>query len=642
MWSLNNIANKAAEALNSAKKGISDMAKELPPETSPETKTEVNLQAIKKQALVYRKKIEQQSEEISSYKNIIEEMMKEKNNLINFKIIIGHDNSAEDSEKSELQQQIERFSSENKKLNENLTELVQKNKELSEKYEVKIRVLGAENENWELKCVELQGKLNQCETLSNSYNENLQKYKQRVQKSISEIYSILKASFDTLGLVIPYVRIDQLGLEDLQEFIFTQSKYFEDSLQAFNNACIGLGKEGKTLEDFKNIFISHCAESSQIAKLAKQKMLETEAKIEKIAKEKEELFKINSKKDERIKLLIEQISKSGEEVKLTQELKDENPRLQVQVKELLETTEKLKKNNESLKENLQFYEQKLKKSKEKVENLLNSRENLNKRLKILNSSLSEKESQFKTLQEAASILQSELNESKQNSDKYKKASEKNLSEVNTHFLLKIKEAETIAEKKMSEVQKKLKDTQNELKDKNLENIQLLNKLRRMEELEKNLGYVGQQNSTNLGKIDRLTIEKETLASQLKEKDQKILILEDDFNKSQSYITQLKSEFLLEKEGFLLKIKESETVKQEAENLLKRVEQESMINQTMIDKRVVTTFLINYTNEKYNAKAKVQMLKAISEMLGMTPEERQKLGIFQELGFFSQFSGYLRG
>ena len=362
MWSLNNIANKAAEALNSAKKGISDMAKELPPENSTDAKPDVTLQALKKQALVYRKKIEQQTEELNSYKTLIEEMIREKSDLINFKIVIGRDDGPEIIENSEVNREaIE----ENEKLKVKLEELGSENKGLIEEYEGKIRVLRSENENFEIKCVELQGKLQHAETLGNSYNENFLKYKQRVQQSIGGIYGVLKNSFETVGLVIPSVKVDQLGLEDLQEFIFTQAKYYEDSLKAFQVACKGTGKEGKTLEDFKNIFITILSESSQTVKSAQEKLKLNEAKMAKLLKEKEEIFKIHSKKDERIKVLIEQIGKNGEEIKLCQELKDENPRLQSQVKELKEELEKLKKINENLKESSETNTQKLQKKKTK-------------------------------------------------------------------------------------------------------------------------------------------------------------------------------------------------------------------------------------------------------------------------------------
>ena len=72
MWSLNSLVNKAGEALNSAKKGISEMAKDQQVEPVAEKKQpEITMNMVKKQCLKYKDEIDRQNEVIKNYKMII-------------------------------------------------------------------------------------------------------------------------------------------------------------------------------------------------------------------------------------------------------------------------------------------------------------------------------------------------------------------------------------------------------------------------------------------------------------------------------------------------------------------------------------------------------------------------------------------
>ena len=55
---------------------------------------------------------------------------------------------------------------------------------------------------------------------------------------------------------------------------------------------------------------------------------------------------------------------------------------------------------------------------------------------------------------------------------------------------------------------------------------------------------------------------------------------------------------------------------------------------------MTTFLINYLNEENTEKMKLQMLKPLAEMLGMTGEQRLKIGLEQDQGLLAQFATFL--
>ena len=654
MW----IANKAAEALNSAKKGITEMAKEIPADTSTQNPSDPNLKSLQRLNQNYKKRIDQMTEEISNYKDIIEKMLQEKPKLLNFKIIIGQDLPTQDTSQTSdenstqsipnpLTEEIESLKSQlsesilNKK---NLSlELFQSKKiieELSQNLELQKKNIEKSCNDFNLKTEEMSKKISFLENSIKSSNESSLKFKSRIQKTVSDIFSIIKNSFDQLGLTLPNVKMDQIGLEDIQEFIFTQCKYYEDSLNSFKDVLKSVGKEGKTLEDFKKIFLSTLNECKVSIKNSEKVVKDAETRVERVLKEKEEIFKINTKKDKRIETLIEQISKHSEELKICQELKDENPRLIAQVQDITKEASRLVESLSKSKENTDNLSQKLQKKKKKIETLKSNNLNLNKRIKALSQTLSEKDQQVTSLQEASSILSSEVSELKINSAQYKSASKKNLEEVTASYSSKLKDSEDKFLSKQKELEKKLKDLQNDSKDLKIENIQLNSKVKRMEELEKNLGYLSQQNSLYQSRIDKLNIEKEKLSQSIKEKDEILQSLNQEILIKSSSLQQLTLDFKSEKEGLLLQIKENENVKQEADNLLKRIEQEMLANERMIDKRVVSTFLLNYTSEKYNSKAKLQMLTALAEMLGMPNDERLKLVPTPDSGFFASVSGYL--
>jgi chromosome segregation ATPase len=650
MW----IANKAAEALNSAKKGITEMAKEMPADTSSEKSSDQNLKTLQRANLLLKRKLDQNTEEISNYKDIIEKMLKEKPDLINFKIIIGgtsEDPSITSSELSKelctLRDQLESTRSELKQstqtqnfLLSSLTESQQSFSLLKQSSEVDSKVLKSEIEKLQVQNSDLSLKLSTTESALFTSSDSFNKYKARVQKSISDIFLTLKTSFESLGLALPSVKVEQLGLEDIQEFIFTQCKYYEDSLRAFQGSARSIGKEGKNLDDFRKIFINTLNECKVSLKNSEKSVQESEIKLQKVLREKEDLFKINVKKDKRIEVLIEEIGKNSEEIKICQELKDENPRLMKQVRELMGEIEKMKENLKILKENLEKNEKKVGKKKEKVGKLNFTISNLNKRVKALSQTLTEKEQLINSFQEATSILNSELSELKTTSDQYKSASKKNLEEVTSQFSSKLKESEEKSTCKLKDSEKRIKDLQNEIKDLRVENIQLSNKVKKLEELEKNLGCLSQQNSINLARIDRLTMDKEKTAANLRETEETVKNLKNSLQDAEELLKNRSLFFENEKEGLLLKIRENEHVKREADALLRRIEQETLANEKMIDKRVVSTFLLSYTSDKYSANAKAQMLAALAEMLGMPNNERIRLNPSTESGFFSSFSGYL--
>jgi len=60
----------------------------------------------------------------------------------------------------------------------------------------------------------------------------------------------------------------------------------------------------------------------------------------------------------------------------------------------------------------------------------------------------------------------------------------------------------------------------------------------------------------------------------------------------------------------------------------------------IDKRMIATFLVNYFSDKNSASAKKQMVRALSEMLEMSEEQKMRIGQNIEVSFYSQLTGFL--
>jgi len=50
---------------------------------------------------------------------------------------------------------------------------------------------------------------------------------------------------------------------------------------------------------------------------------------------------------------------------------------------------------------------------------------------------------------------------------------------------------------------------------------------------------------------------------------------------------------------------------------------------MVDRRIINKFLVNYVNQNSTREVKLQMLDAMSKILGFTIEEKQMLGLIKK-------------
>ena len=645
MWSLNNLASKAAEAINVAKKGITEISKESPHTDQPQEKRpEISMNMLKKQCLKYKDEIDRLRSEIIDYKKVISDLHEiqgtqtQSDKLINFKIIIGKEDSEEDQ----------------KALYENslkITELTEKFNHAQDELTL-VKKLSADNlENFKQE-IESQLSINsdlvkenkilkeQCQ----SCQEALLKYKSRIQMNVVECYKMLKVSFTVIGLNLPQINPENLGQEDLQEFIYTQGRYIEDSMKAISGITGSYNKQCSSLETLKQVLAELLNESSVKTKESMENAKKSESVSQKILKEKEDLHKMMAKKDERLKITTDEVRKLSEDnkilesfkaenVKVVENLKNENSRLQQRIKNLMESKEVSDKSIEELKI-------KLKKTSDYIATIEETNANLNIRIKFVNSTIIDKESLIRSLNEQIASLNSQNSDLQSCLDEYKATSEKNVKEVNDMYSKKILDLQEATGIQIADLKVQLSKALNEAKDAGIAKIQSAKYQQAGEKLQEIVKNLELQSSNHIQKMDKITLQNENNLKIMKKRKDKINRLKEANKDLGSELSMFQQEFQIEREQLTNKAKESEMVRYEAEALLKRIETQIQASDSMIDKRLISTFLINYLSESKNARVKVQMLRALAEMLGLNHEQRVKIGLVQEQGIFSQLASYI--
>lgn len=73
--------------------------------------------------------------------------------------------------------------------------------------------------------------------------------------------------------------------------------------------------------------------------------------------------------------------------------------------------------------------------------------------------------------------------------------------------------------------------------------------------------------------------------------------------------------------------EKADIKSETNALIKKVKNETLYKENLVDKRVVCKFLVNYFEPTTTYHVKLQILETLSSILSFTNEERIKVSIF---------------
>ena len=68
------------------------------------------------------------------------------------------------------------------------------------------------------------------------------------------------------------------------------------------------------------------------------------------------------------------------------------------------------------------------------------------------------------------------------------------------------------------------------------------------------------------------------------------------------------------------------IKRHAQELVEKVKSDAEAQRYMIDRRMITRFLLNYVNPKSHNLVKLQMVDAMSKILEFSNEERVTLGL----------------
>lgn len=101
------------------------------------------------------------------------------------------------------------------------------------------------------------------------------------------------------------------------------------------------------------------------------------------------------------------------------------------------------------------------------------------------------------------------------------------------------------------------------------------------------------------------------------------------NIEKMYIDKIQSlETLIEKtenENIELKKREID-IKKEMDNLIKKVNNDLKDTEFLIDKRVISSVLVNYFDKNTNDKIKENLLETLSKIMEYSNEDRKKMGL----------------
>jgi chromosome segregation ATPase len=158
----------------------------------------------------------------------------------------------------------------------------------------------------------------------------------------------------------------------------------------------------------------------------------------------------------------------------------------------------------------------------------------------------------------------------------------------------------------------------------------------------------QSSETALGSANtELMVHLAELEAVVDEKDGEICTWKQACQQMEATIKELKSEvnareMELETASKSLEsnLKATEAVKEEAKLLLSKVTGQVTNAENIIDRRYISTFLFNYLNPRNSDRLKSEMLERMVNVLGLSDEQRQALGIGPETGLLADLASYI--
>jgi chromosome segregation ATPase len=215
-----------------------------------------------------------------------------------------------------------------------------------------------------------------------------------------------------------------------------------------------------------------------------------------------------------------------------------------------------------------------------------------------------------------------------------------IAELSSQYANEKKQLIDMHNKQLTDTSSELSKAMQTAKDVNLAKTMLSKHQQCIERLQEVVQNQELEITCKQKEIDRLTQEVEILTNKLTDQSAKLLKVEESNKEKTETLESLQNEYEKERKSAELKVKESEDMKKQAEKLLEQVQVKIGEDDNMVDRRLVTTFLVNYLNEDNTEKMRYQMLRPLAEMLGMSKEQRQKIGLDQDPGLLAQFTNFL--
>ena len=320
LWSgFGGIKERAGEAFNVAKKSLKDIA--LEPSDDDSSKNN-EIDKLKSECNLLQEQLYEKSLEINEYLNTISslkningtkpEFKSFDERLLDFKIFIGLEDSAKALEMKEKAEKNLEFVS---------AELV---KEKNRGEGLVYQVATAENVKNEL-VSQIKEKTEAINTLEATISKNeaiydeqkekisslqtsLLQYKKKCQANIEACYSHLKTSCGAIGISIPQIKPENLGLEDIQVFLYTQTQFILENVNKIYLSLSGKSniKHIKSLEGVSDAVFLVTDEASK--KISEYKEISNTA---------ENMFQQSKKENLEILKKLNDLSKNFEDCKKT-------------------------------------------------------------------------------------------------------------------------------------------------------------------------------------------------------------------------------------------------------------------------------------------------------------------------------------
>lgn len=581
MWNnISGFTSKAAEAISRAKDQIKELAEDQSVPQLEEAKN--TIYSLETKCDSYRKQFDCLKQENQALAGQINGW---KGKILDFRVIIGSDDSPG------LIQEIERNLQVITQLETAKQELHSSFEATKQQYEDRV-VQGTEEKR------KLDEEVGILKKYIGDIRESVKRDKGNKQKILTKCYSDLKESFIALGLPPPSLKPETLALEDLQLFLSVQPDHIRSTVTELTQNVLRASEvlTGNTiltepsLEGVKSGITQVLTEAVLIVQQSVEAKRAAEGLLNKTISEISELKE---------KVTSEEAENASKESLLA-------------------------KNNSILDRiyaELDSYKLKHNESQKLYEDYTDLLFNHN----IISTEIDKKQAEIKQLKHDSSqlkILNVELHSKVESHSKGindlakdRESLQKKLETMGTELKSSQAAAKRLqqAEAEITQYKSVLDTLQATLK--NLET-----------QLERKVSYT----DSLLQEIDQAN--NRTYSLESKEKALKKEI--------SSLYTALEDKNSLNEQESSQELVKAEKLKEEAGILLNQADDKCKNSENSIDKRVVSTFIVNLLNPENSENVKLQMVSTLANMLDFDEAQKRKVGLITENTIFSQLASYI--